>query len=95
MTHTRIYCFVSGDNFLNQTLFLARRYYTACALTEKGKWIAGAVSQDPDTAVTRVMAMAERKASTMLSGSTTIVRIDDTTDPRLTEALDLAFASMP
>lgn len=91
---TRIFCFPSGENMFNVDLFEGMHFHTACAITENGRWIAGAVSQSEETAVERVMEMAKAKAPTMLSGEWKVER-PLLGDPDLNHALREAFRRMP
>ena len=97
---TKIYCFISGNSgsfFRESALDQLTMLHTACALTEKGKWIAGAVSQESDTALERVAEMARRKAPDMLSGPSECVVVHEEFDlvPEVMRALELALVNMP
>lgn len=89
---TKIHCFVTGfGNVAGHAI------YTACALTDQGKWIAGAVSLYADVAVTRVEEMAIKKAPAMLSDSFETVKhaLADMSSGALADALRKALERMP
>lgn len=91
---TLIFCFLCGSNALDVDLFGGRLFFTACAITSQGKWIAGAVSMTPELAVDRVCVMAEKKAPHMLSTPFEVEKVLQG-DSRLAAALERAFKSLP
>jgi hypothetical protein len=71
-------------------------FHTACALTEHGRWLAGAVSRESQTVVLeRCHAMALRKAKDLVSGETTVVIETDLDSPGVAKALREAFSRLP
>jgi len=89
----KIFVFLTGIPI--QEAVPSLNFYTACAITEQGKWLAGAVSRkDSTTALERCYKMAEMKAIYMLSKPSTIEFVK-TSDERLQKALDEAFKTMP
>lgn len=89
---TTVFIFITGHSLLPGPE--GESLYTACALTDAGKWLAGAVSRQEKVALTRCRDMAVRKAPSMLSGNIDVV-ISDIRNRKVLRALDLAFANMP
>lgn len=93
---TKVYCFVTGhEDFLG-----IGDVFTACAITDKGKWLAGAVSKDPKTAVVRVGDMAIMKLDNgIISGPFEMVleyyNEDEYASEEVRTAMKLAFERMP
>lgn len=98
---TRVYSFVCADRKIN-----GKSVYVACAITDKGKWLAGSVSQEADVAVERCHAMAILKirqgresGNLVVSGEVKFEKIFDEPDrllpDRVIAAMQLAFATMP
>jgi hypothetical protein len=84
---TKVFGFLAGRNE-------APPYLVACVLTEKGKWIAGAVSQSLANLKIYTERMAKAKAAVMVSGETSY-EWKESIDFELGAALERAFASMP
>lgn len=93
---TKVYCFVTGYDEYEEIGVVN----TACALTDKGKWIAGAVSKNYRMAVNRVADMAIQKIDNgILTGPYEIIRYDNQEDEtiptQIRDAMKLAFERMP
>lgn len=91
---TTILCFVSGDNSEMWPEHGGWHFYTAQAITDQGRWIAGANSTDRAMALERVVTMAKRKGPEMLSGQFTVTVVEPN-DERLYKALNEAFRRQP
>ncbi len=86
----RVFCFVAGE-----TPSPFGTLWSAWAITETGKWIAGAISQKgARVALERCIRMATEKAKTMLSAPAETVPAV-LTDDEVLKAMRLAFAKMP
>jgi hypothetical protein len=71
------------------------RRYIGLALTERGKWIAGAVSaRDLGTVLGRAAEMAREKAAKLVGGESRIV-ITSSSDERVAAAEAEAFRRLP
>lgn len=93
---TKIYIFETGSTRVGpHTLF------TSVALTDKGKWVAGAVSQSSQIALTRCREMVEdpKRARDRVSGPIQTIIVGGWADEYLTmqvvKALSKALESMP
>jgi len=73
--------------------------FVSCAITEHGKWLAGAVSRKHDAAVERVanMAAAKVKAPGLISDETEIVKcfVFEEQGDAIRSAMRIAFKNMP
>jgi hypothetical protein len=86
----KIYVFITGEaDVFNHHL------YTASALTEAGRWLAGAVSgESKETALERCRMMTERKAPEMLSSKFEVLVVDAAA-PCVERALFQALSRLP
>jgi hypothetical protein len=86
-----VYVFITGEAEV-----AGKHLFTARALTEMGRWLAGAVSQTKETALERCKEMTERKIAQggLLSG-TPVVQIVEAEAPCIERALYQAFSRLP
>lgn len=91
---TKIFVFSAGDNSMLFPEFGGMLFHVASAITQHGRMLAGAISQDAQTALERCAVMAKTKATDMVSGETT-VEIVNPDDERLHAALRECFRRMP
>jgi hypothetical protein len=71
-------------------------WFVGLAITDGGKWIAGAVSRASErAAVERVYAMAMAKAKGMISGDCAFERLYGAAANQVRDAALLAFQNMP
>lgn len=88
---TRIYVFVAGISIPVR----GRTLWTSCALTDQGRWLAGAVSAlGKDAANERCQNMTNYKAPSMLTGAFETI-VTELTDKRVQDALNEALKRMP
>lgn len=70
--------------------------YIGLALTDQGRWLAGAVSRESaETVTARVAAMALAKSKVLLSDPEVTVVETTRDNPLVLEALEKAFERMP